>query len=174
MTQSARCQVCGEASKLEIFELAICQRCFDEPADALGSRIDVEHKQHHKIEQLSTIEIHEVRITVAPQRAAAVSAKFTHEGFGHKLIKVFKDEYQAGDAAFDNAIYIADEHRASTEALLARAGARASILRLVGENNQVIIEHGTIKFEASDEKHTDLVGYLRAALALSLYIQALE
>lgn len=172
MSHAQPCEVCSETSVLEVYEIRLCQRCHDAPAEAPGAAIVVRHEKRDKLDQISVTFVHDVSIQVEAPEPLQVSVKFTHERMGHKLVKVFKEEYQAGDAQFDDAIYIADHHRASTEALLARPGARAAILTLVGEKNRVEIDHGTIRFEAHDEGATPLLSYLQAALALSRHVQA--
>jgi hypothetical protein len=173
VTESASCAVCTAPAAVEAFELSFCQSCFDDPAQAPGPQIDISHNVRPKIEQITVTHVHDVQVRVQPAKAAQVSVKFSAEHIGHKLVKVFKEEYQAGEAAFDDAIYIADQHRDSTVKLLDRAGAREAIITLVSGHNHVDIAGGVIDFRASDEGATDLLTYLRAALALSCHIGAI-
>ena len=173
MSDSNACAVCGAVHHCELFGLSFCEGCFERPADSTGAKIGVEHEETQEIEQISVSRYHHIKVRVELPQSAEVSVKFCHEGVGQKLIKVFKSEYQAGDAEFDDAIYIAGEHKASTEKLLALEGARAAILALVDADNEVRIEHGHINFEARDRGATDLDAYLRAALALSTHIRSI-
>jgi hypothetical protein len=173
MSASVACDLCGKPQHAEVYGLSLCEGCHDAPDRAPGTSLEVEHEQRPSVDQLPATLVHEIRIRVPRSEAAEVTVKFTHEGMGAKLIKVFKSEYQAGDSAFDDAIYIADEHRPSTEKLLARAGARAAILALVGERNRINIDAGTIEFHANDDDDSKLLEYLRAALALARHIDAI-
>ena len=172
VANEAQCSVCNSPATDRLYELDFCASCFANPAEAPGTQIEVTHEKRDKLDQISVTFVHEVGIKVTLAKSAQVSASFSAERIGQKLIKVFKAELQAGDAAFDDAIYIADEHRESTKKLLENAGARQAILKLVGEKNRVTIEHGNIDFLARDEGRTDVLSYLRAALALSRHIVA--
>ena len=171
VSDSASCKVCNQPASLQLFELSFCQRCADDPEHAPGLKIEVSHEKRDTIDQISVAYVHEVAIRVLVDEPLEVSVRFCAEHVGHKLIKVFKDEYQAGDKEFDDAIYIVNEHRASAEKLLARRGAREAIMALVGEHNDVKIEAGSIHFKAQDRGQTDLLAYLRANMALSQHIQ---
>ena len=173
MSATAACDLCGQPQHLEVYDLSLCQGCHDRPGQAPGISLELKHERRPSVDQLPATLIHDIHIRVPRAQAAQITVKFTHEGMGAKLIKVFKSEYQAGDAAFDDAIYIADAHRPSTEELLARPGARAAILTLVGERNRVKIEAGTIEFSAHDDDDSSLLDYLRAAIALSRHIDAI-
>ena len=119
-------------------------------------------------------EFHTLRIELAPSEPVKLSASFVSEHGGHKVVKLFREEYQAGDARFDDAIYIRDEYRPATEKLLANEGAREAILQLVGGEGTLLIKEGTIEFELRHRGAIDEPAYVRAALVLSRHVSRLD
>jgi hypothetical protein len=133
--------------------------------------VTIEHEEYDEVsEQISVQHMHHLLIKLALAQPVEVSASFRHEHAGHKLVKLFRHEFQVGDARFDDAIYIHDDHRPATEALLAISGAREAILALVSAYGTVKIDHGSVEFETRGAGAVDVAGCVEAALALSRHI----
>ncbi len=151
----------------------MCTACRGAPGDVVGYSFEVKHEERLNVEvQYNTARMHDVEIKLGFTPPVELSAHFTHEHGGHRLVKIFKAEYQAGDAEFDDAIYIRDKYREATKRLLARGGAREAILALVRDHGEVHIDPGKIRFRTHDRDDTDVEGYAIAVLALARHVIA--
>ncbi len=92
--------------------------------------------------QVSSNESTEFRIGLP--RVPAVQAVFSKEGLGKKLVKLFKQELQTGDQAFDQAVYISTDTLEATQAMLGDASLRALIAELVAIGGPVSVEGQTL------------------------------
>ncbi len=86
---------------------------------------------------------------------------------------MFKEELQAGDARFDDAIYIVDEHRDATIKLLGKEGAREAILTLVEGGGCLDLTPGHLAFRREQRGRTELAIYVCAARALARHLHDL-
>lgn len=173
MKGSDACEVCGRDGAAEHFEIRICATCCETPEAIDGVELELSHEQRYDSSELyESALVHEVHLRLSFSGGTDVSATFTHERGGHRLVKLFRHEYQAGDPRFDDAIYIRDKHRKATEQLLSRPGAREAILRLVGERGELHVEPGVIDLKLSTRDKTDVDAYIVAALGLAQHIRS--
>lgn len=87
------------------------------------------------------------RLTLTLPRDTAIRAKFTREGFGAKVTKIFKKEIQTGDATFDDAIYIATDTPDATKAFLDNEAVRGAIATCVIGSGSVEIAGASVTLE---------------------------
>lgn len=87
------------------------------------------------------------KLTLTLPRAVEIKATFSKEGFGRKLIKLFKKELQTGDKEFDDAVYISTDTIEATKALLASADVRRAIAACVTSGGPVEIEGAVVTAE---------------------------
>lgn len=170
MSEASACDVCATPETSDVFGIPLCAECERDPSRVDGLHVTIEHKETKEVLQISVADVHDLRIELAPAEPSSVSASFVNEHGGHKLVKIFCEEYQAGDDRFDDTIYIRDEHRPATQELLARKSAREAILQLVANNGKVRVDAGSIVFEVREHGSIDIPAYVRAALALSRHV----
>lgn len=170
MSEASRCDVCAAPETSDVFGIPLCAECERDPNRVDGLHVTIDHKETQELVQITVDQVHDVHIELAPAEPLSVSASFVSEHGGHKLVKIFREEYQVGDDRFDDAIYIRDEHRSATQELLAREGAREAILQLVDKGGTVRVEAGTVVFKVREHGRMDLRAYVRAAFALSRHV----
>jgi hypothetical protein len=131
--------------------------------EAMGIRVQRQFKTSSSSlngMEVSHNETTEMRWTL-PQASAvkarftAVKARFTKEGIGKKLVKLFKKELQTGDAAFDRAIYIETDTSDATKAFLANDKVRDVIKLLVETAGPVMIDGASVTFEVFGHQDGD-------------------
>lgn len=172
MSEASACDVCATPETSDVFGVPLCAECERDPSRVDGLTVTIAHDESQEIEQISVSDFHDLRIELAPAKSSSVCASFVTEHGGHQIVKIFKEEYQVGDARFDDAIYIRCENRPATEKLLAREGAREAILALVAKDGAVQVDSGTIVFKVRERGNIDTASYVRAALALSRHVAA--
>lgn len=119
--------------------------------------------------EVSHNETTEMRLTL-PQ-ASAVKARFSKEGVGKKLVKLFKKELQTGDAAFDSAIYIETDTSDATKTFLASDKVRDVIKLLVETAGPVMIDGATLTLEVFGHQDGDDANATALAEALLVKTQ---
>lgn len=105
------------------------------------------------------------RFALRLARAARLTASFSPEGLGKKLIKLFKKELQTGDAAFDDAVYVSTDTPEATAAFLQDPSVRALIGELV-ESGPVEIEGEVIGCEVPGKVESDPADLARLVRAV--------
>jgi hypothetical protein len=99
---------------------------------------------------------------------------FSSEHLGHKLIKLFSDELQAGDPIFDDRIYVDTEQRDATAALLASETIQSALLQLVAHDFTVTTDGHGFRARRCEQDPVELgdvefaaAAFLRAATQLN-------
>jgi hypothetical protein len=104
--------------------------------------------------------------TLLLPRATAIKAHFTKEGLGKKITKLFKKELQTGDAAFDDAVFIATDTPDTTTRLLASEDVRGAISLTIQTAGPVDIDDATVKIEVQGRQDGDDAAVTTLAKAL--------
>jgi hypothetical protein len=88
-------------------------------------------------------------------RPTSIKARFSKEGVGKKLAKLFKKELQTGDAGFDAAIYIATDTPDATAAFLQSDEVRAAIRLAVETAGPIEIDGANVTIEVFGRQDGD-------------------
>ena len=80
---------------------------------------------------------------------------FSKEGFTDRLAKIFTNELQTGDEAFDKDVYIRTETPELAATLLGAADLRASIARIVNSGGSIEVDGPFVKLEVAGHQETD-------------------
>lgn len=177
---TAACDLCGAPDGQPLYGLSICETCQhaelgERATETWGPVISVEHSKEYDPHQLyEDAFLHHVTISIDVEEAVPVAAHFEPEKVKHRLVKLFKEELQAGDARFDDAIYIVDDHRHATEQLLHIEGAREAILVLVEGGGRLELTPGHLELRREQRGRTDLSMFVCAARALARHLHDLE
>ena len=99
------------------------------------------------------VELTEVSITLP--KSTGVEATFTPEGFGDKLLKLFKKEIQVGDPLFDEHVHIRTDTTDATEALLESIDLRAIIERVITDGGAIEIDGAGVKLDMPGRHEKD-------------------
>ena len=84
-------------------------------------------------------------LTFTLPKSTGVQATFSAEGFGDKLLKIFKKEIQTGDGIFDEAVLIKTDTVDATAALLESTDMRAIIERVITTGGGIEIDGTSVK-----------------------------
>lgn len=106
--------------------------------------------------------------TVVLPRDPRVQAKFSSEGIGGKLVKLFRKEVQVGDKTFDDAVYVSTGTPTETEAFLRSEDIQSTILACVTTGGTIEIDGREVKVRASGsdtDEDPAIVRLVRALLA---------
>src|SRR5262245_59492213 len=106
-----------------------------------------------KVVTVDDVELTELTVTLP--KSTGVEATFTSEGFGDKLLKIFKREIQVGDPLFDEQVHIKTDTVEKTEALLQSSDMRAIIERVVVNGGAIEIDGNTVKMDVAGRQETD-------------------
>lgn len=104
--------------------------------------------------------------TVTLPARSRVQARFSAEGIGDKIVKIFKKEIQVGDKTFDDAVYISTSTPAETEALLQSQDVQTTILACVTTGGSIEIKDRTVTFRASGSDASEDPAQVRFVAAL--------
>jgi hypothetical protein len=97
------CTICGAAAVEDVHGFAVCTSCHRDPVasmEAVG--FEVTSTENHVA---GTETIH---IKLPAGRTLRLRGQFMSEGIGTMLAKLFKQEPEIGEPAFDDAVYIQD------------------------------------------------------------------
>ena len=100
-------------------------------------------------------------------KAIELQATFSKEGFGNKVVKIFKKEIQAGDPAFDEVVYVKTDTEELTAALLKATDARRAIASIVGAGGLIQIDGPFVQLELAgrhENEDSDTVTLVRALI----------
>ncbi len=177
------CALCGRRGALsERFGLEICSTCgegrFDEGLDPRwGASLVIERGEEVDPKHYESALVCVLDIDVHLARSTPCSMRLVPERGAHKIVKLFKSEFQAGDKAFDDAVYIADRHREATEQFLSIEGVRLAILALLREEEFAKLEIGAdrVTYRARHRGAFDPaeLGLVTAAVALGRHLDNL-
>lgn len=84
-------------------------------------------------------------LTFTLPKSIGVQATFSAEGFGDKVLKIFKKEIQTGDGIFDEAVMIRTDTVDATSALLESTDLRAIIERVITTGGGIEIDGTSVK-----------------------------
>lgn len=87
--------------------------------------------------------------------AASFRARFSKEGAGKKLVKLFKHEMQTGNVDFDASVYIETPDEAATRSLLENDAIRTKILDVVSAGGSIDIAGERVRYEIVDATSKD-------------------
>lgn len=95
------CTICGAPAPEEVHGLPVCAFCHREPVQSMeGLGFSISSSENH-------ISGYETIHTQLPEdRELAVTGRFMSEGLGTMMTKLFKEEPQLGNAAWDEAVYV--------------------------------------------------------------------
>src|SRR5689334_10804045 len=99
------------------------------------------------------VELTELVVTLP--KSTGVAATFTSEGFGDKLLKIFKKEIQVGDPLFDEQVHIKTDTVEQTEALLQSSDLRAIIERVIVNGGAIEIDGNRVRMDVAGRQATD-------------------
>jgi hypothetical protein len=94
-------------------------------------------------------------LVVTLPKSTAVQATFSPEGFGDKLLKIFKGEIQTGDPLFDDEVHIKTDTTDTTTKLLSSSDLRAIVERVVTSGGAIEIDGQTVKLEMPGRHEAD-------------------
>ena len=157
MSEGAACDLCGrEGEKLSAhYGLGICPHCVagkfheDRISKLWGADLEVLSQEEFDPDLHSSPIVHKLEVSGTFPHHVDVAATFIPERAGHKMVKLFKDELQAGDPLFDDAIYIKDVDREGTRKLIANRDAQQAILDLVGNSGTLTLAPGSLRYHWS-------------------------
>ena len=119
------------------------------------------------VDGVQTSESEATQLAFTLPKPIEIQATFSKEGFGNKLVKIFKKEIQAGDPAFDETVYVKTDTPELTAALLEKADVRAGIARLVGAGGVIEVDGPFVRMELAGHHETedaDTVTFVRALI----------
>jgi len=108
-----------------------------------------------KRRQVTVDDVAVTEVVVTLPKSTGVEATFTSEGFGDKLLKIFKKEIQVGDPLFDEQVHIKTDTTEQTEALLQSSDFRAIVERVVVNGGAIEIDGATVKLDVAGHQPTD-------------------
>lgn len=176
------CALCGRERELQPrFGLHICGECnagdFSAGLDPdWGASLRSERSEEVDPKHYESALVCVLSIELELPRPSPCVMRLVPERGGHKLVKLFKKELQVGDKAFDDAVYIADEHREATTDLLGREGVREAILVLLHEQfARLEFQAERLRFQARHRGAFDpqALGMMTAMVALGRHLDRL-
>lgn len=97
------CTICGAAAVEEVHGFAVCTSCHRDPVasmEAVGFEVT---RTENYVSATETI-----HVKLPAGRHLRLRGQFMSEGIGTMLAKLFKEEPEIGEPAFDDAVYIQD------------------------------------------------------------------
>jgi hypothetical protein len=140
-------------------------------ADLASLGITAQRNFHTEATQVNGIttsekEYTELAFALPTQAYPDLQLTLTREGFGKKLVKIFKKELQTGDAPFDALIYISTETPDQAKALLGNEAFRRDAALLVEAGGHLEVDGGFVKLVVAGRQETDDDHTLALARAL--------
>lgn len=147
------CQLCSRdtAALEDAHGLQTCELCRDGDMGArlstFGAELDVSTWDvEMEPPNRPAYTIHHFRVTASGGEAGPKQARFTREGLGNKVTKIFFDELQAGERHFDDTVFVETTDRRGTAALLKIPGVRSAIVTMVKLGGGVELAPGKVDF----------------------------
>lgn len=174
------CALCGRTRELTSrYGLEICGECdagnFDAGlAEPWGATLTVQDQQEIDPKHYESALLHRLSVDVNLSAPSPCAMRLVPEHGGHKLVKLFKNELQVGDKAFDDAVYIADEHREATREFLGKPGVREAVLVLLREElARLELRPGVVHYQARHRGTFDPAaeGLLTALVCIAKHLE---
>jgi hypothetical protein len=108
------------------------------------------------------------KLVLALPKEVPLKLSLSKEGFGRKLVKLFKKELQTGDKTFDDAIFIATETSDAAATFLSSDDVRQAIYFCVAGAGPVEIDANMVTLEVpgdDDSVPREVITIVRALLA---------
>lgn len=176
------CALCGRTRELQArFGLAICNACRAGEFDAglapdWGAALRIDRSEEVDPKHYESALVNVLSIDLDLVHASPCAMRLVPERGGHRIVKLFREEYQVGDKDFDDAVYIADEHREATQAFLSVDGVREAVLVLLREEfAKLELEPTHVHYQARHRGAFDpkRLGLLTAMVALGRHLDAM-
>ena len=129
-------------------------------ADLASMGITVQRNFHTESTQLNGIttssnDYTELAFSLAAPAYPELKLTLTREGFGKKLVKIFKKELQTGDADFDALVYISSDSPDDAKAFLASQAVRHNLGRLISSGGHLEVDGGFVKLVQAGKNDTE-------------------
>lgn len=185
--ESGRCGLCRSPLEVtgdrRIAGLDLCERCWGgDLEDRLEARsfrfvlrrwTETISTDHHgrPIEKY----FHEVYCTL--DRSICFRASFSREGLGSKVRKLFSSELQAGDALFDDSVFVETSDHEIVKKLLSSSGFQSAVMEVIALpagrldiiDDEVWFRHGKPMTD-DDYEGDEAAAYARSVAVVAHYV----